>query len=347
MSPSSLACALTCLVALHAGSITALPAGSRLSTDALVTDHAVGYYDERLRRVVIAGAAGDPGPDDRDAVWSWSGTRWDRKPGEGPPGRVNAAAAFARRRGAAIVTGGSRKAADGTWAVVADSWIGDGKGWTRLADIPARDHHALVEDGDGGVLLFGGIPARRSDPWPADTWTLTGDRWTRLATEGPAARGRTALAYDARRRQVVLFGGVSAPPGPDQPQTFLADTWVWEASRWRKVADGRPRGRYAHGMAFDERRGVVLLYGGAAAHKGAPPPRPVAMGRHALDRDCARGTDTRRPLSARYGLRPRARRDGPLRWDWRAGRHVGVERPRLAARVLALTAGPTWPAGRG
>ena len=35
-------------------------------------------------------------------------------------------------------------------------------------------------------------------------------------------------------------------------------------------ADDGPRARYAHGMVFDERAGVVLLYSGAAAHRDAP-----------------------------------------------------------------------------
>ena len=69
---------------------------------------------------------------------------------------------------------------------------------------------------------------------------------------------------------MVLFGGVSAPPGPKQPQIFFSDTWTWDGGRWHKAADGGPRGRYAHGMVFDERAGVVLLYSGAAAHRDAP-----------------------------------------------------------------------------
>src|SRR5207342_1645511 len=77
-------------------------------------------------------------------------------------------------------------------------------------------------------------------------------------------------AYDNRRRQVVLFGGVSAPSGSDERQTFFGDTWIWTSGRWRKATDTGPRGRYAHAMVFDERAGVVLLYGGAAAHRDAP-----------------------------------------------------------------------------
>jgi hypothetical protein len=68
----------------------------------------------------------------------------------------------------------------------------------------------------------------------------------------------------------VLFGGASEPPGANQPQTFYNDTWIWNGERWRQAAEGGPPGRYAHGMVFDERAGVVLLYSGAAAHRGVP-----------------------------------------------------------------------------
>jgi hypothetical protein len=234
------------------------------------TDHAVGYYDERLQRVVLVGAAGDPVPNRRDTVWSWSGARWDRV-SDGPEGRVNAGAAYDADRGRAIVAGGARKAADGrTWQVVGDTWESDGSGWRPIAGIAPRDHHALVEDGRGGVLMFGGIPASRPDPWPADTWRLRAGAWSRVAVaDGPQARGRTALVYDSRRRQVVLFGGVSAPSGPGRVQAFLDDTWVWNGERWWKAADGGPRGRYAHGMAFDARARIAIMYGGAAAHRDA------------------------------------------------------------------------------
>lgn len=248
------------------------PASDRgTATAAPRTDHALGYYDGRLRRVVLVGAPGDPKDGDRDSVWSWSGATWERLADAGPLGRVNAGGAYDARRGRAVVAGGSRKAADGaTWEVVGDSWEGDQSGWRRVAAVSPRDHHALVEDGHGGVLMYGGIPADRSGPWPTDTWVLRQDGWTRVATDGPPGRGRAALVYDSKRQLVVLFGGVSAASGPNQPQTFLSDTWTWDGARWQKVADGGPRGRYAHGMVFDERAGVILLYGGAAAHRDAP-----------------------------------------------------------------------------
>ena len=158
-----------------------------------------------------------------------------------------------------------------TWEVVGDSWEEDRSVWQRTADIAPRDHQSLVEDNRGAILMYGGIPSARSGPWPTDTWELQGGIWKRVSTEGPPGRGRAALAYDSKRRRVGLFGGVSAPPGPNQPQTFFNDTWIWDGERWRQqAAEGGPRGRYAHGMVFDERAGVVLLYGGSAAHRDAP-----------------------------------------------------------------------------
>ena len=119
-------------------------------------------------------------------------------------------------------------------------------------------------------MMFGGISEDPSRPWPTDTWAMKDGAWVRVATEGPSGRGRTAMAYDSRRQQVVLFGGVTSPTASKEPQAFLGDTWIWEKGAWRKAADSGPRGRYAHGMVYDERAGVVLLYSGSAAHANAP-----------------------------------------------------------------------------
>ena len=273
MTPVRVAAAVVCmtiapLVLVRAGERAAQPSAKAPAPNA---DHAVGFFDERRQRVVLVGGPGDARSDVRDRVWSWSGTAWELVTDAGPPGRTNAAAAYDRRRSAPVVAGGSQRSArDDQWQVVGDTWSGERDGWRRIGDIAARDHHALVADGEGTVMMFGGIPADRSGPWPSDTWALRGDRWERLAVDGPPGRGRTALAYDAARRQVVLFGGASAPPGPKEPQTFLDDTWVWERGSWRRLSVSGPRGRYAHAMVFDERAGVVLLYSGSAAHSNAP-----------------------------------------------------------------------------
>ena len=231
--------------------------------------HAVGYYDTRINRVVLIGESGDPMDGMRDRMWSWSGSSWEPMSTPGPMGRTNGAAAYTRNRGFAVIAGGARKTGD-RWSTYGDAWIGDGREWQSIADISPRDHHALVETRDGGVLMFGGIPAERSAAWPADTFELKDHAWVRVATDGPVGRGRLGLAFDRKRNEVVLFGGVGAAPAGSREQPFFGDTWMWNGSTWRKAADTGPRGRYAHGMTYDDRRGVVLMYSGAAAHKGAP-----------------------------------------------------------------------------
>ena len=71
------------------------------------------------------------------------------------------------------------------------------------------------------TVMFGG-PA---GAWPggnSDTWEWDGTSWSKavLASAPPPPREGTLLAYDAARRQTVLFGGASSN-GP------LSDTWLY------------------------------------------------------------------------------------------------------------------------
>ena len=61
----------------------------------------------------------------------------------------------------------------------------------------------------------------------AHTWKWDGAAWTRVATTGPPPRFVSAMAYDAARAEVVLFGG-SVPDG------YLGDTWVWDGTAWHE-----------------------------------------------------------------------------------------------------------------
>jgi hypothetical protein len=94
------------------------------------TDHAVGYYDQRLGRVVLIGNAGDPIDGERDKVWSWSGTRWEVITEAGPPGRTNAGAAFDVRRGVMVYDRArARTVLYGGIGGPSDTWEWDGERW--------------------------------------------------------------------------------------------------------------------------------------------------------------------------------------------------------------------------
>jgi galactose oxidase-like protein len=80
--------------------------------------------------------------------------------------------------------------------------------------------------------------------------------WTQKEDIGPSPRGGHALAYDAARQRVVLFGGSNA-----LGSIRFNDTWEWDGAEWTQIADtGPPRRR--HGMVFESSRECLVLFGG-------------------------------------------------------------------------------------
>lgn len=231
---------------------------------------AIGFYDPTLRRVIIVGGDGQVRAGVSDVMWTWDGVRWERLPEVAPRSRANAGGAFDERRGVAVIAGGAvRTPNDSGYEVTNESFERTARGWRKLAGaaMSPRDHLALAYHAKRrAVIVFGG--SGPGHPCPSDTWELSERGWQPLAESGPAGRLRTAMAYDGKREMMVLFGGVGCAPG--EPQRWFNDTWVMRDGAWTMVARDGPRARYAHGMVFDERAGVVLMYGGAAAHRGAP-----------------------------------------------------------------------------
>jgi hypothetical protein len=117
-----------------------------------------------------------------------------------------------------------------------------GTGFT-VADDPAA----------GQIVLFGGV-----DDY-ANTWVLTGSRWT-LADPpaSPVGRIDASAAYDPETRQVLLFGGQQAPFGAGRP---LNDTWAWDGSTWRHLGLGaaNPSAGEGSSMAWDDALKEMVL----------------------------------------------------------------------------------------
>ena len=112
----------------------------------------------------------------------------------------------------------------------------------------------------GNRVLFGKDPA--ADTFLSDTWTLRGNAWTRHTVHGPSTRAEAAVAYDAGRGVVVLFGGYRrTATGLER----LGDTWEWDGTRWTAVASTGPTPRNGAVMAYDRERKRVILFGGRGA----------------------------------------------------------------------------------
>jgi hypothetical protein len=83
---------------------------------------------------------------------------------------------------------------------------------------PARACAGLAAD-PATTTLFGGVGA--GSVLLGDTWSRAGGAWSQaLPAASPTARRCPALAFDAARGQILLFGGAGATAN-------LGDTWSY------------------------------------------------------------------------------------------------------------------------
>ena len=114
----------------------------------------------------------------------------------------------------------------------------------------------------GRVVLFGGADAASVR---GDTWAWDGDRqlWAPMAGSGPPPRTFPAMTFDGTRGEIVLFGGNRVLFGRDDEwDTLLGDTWVLRDGGWHRRDGHGPAPRAEAAMAYDRRRGRVVLFGG-------------------------------------------------------------------------------------
>jgi hypothetical protein len=178
--------------------------------------------------------------------------------------RRNLAMAHDSARGVTVLLGGARGSGSST-DYLDDTWEWDGSTWSRMAPsyYYGRIHHRMVYDSASGLtLLFGGI-TDTGYGWLtyAGTEGWDGSSWTYLATTGPGPRFGHGMAYDSQRDVTVLFGGRFSEGAPTSAVDYR-DTWEWDGSSWTQVATTGPSARSFHGMAYDWRRGVTVLFGG-------------------------------------------------------------------------------------
>jgi hypothetical protein len=173
-------------------------------------------YDASRQCVVMFGGAGEVSS--YNDTWKWDGEQWFEVPidrFDRPTARFNTRLVYDDGRGLIIMFGGQTEMG----GALNDIWEFDGAAWTRLTpegeDVPAgRGFFGLTFDsGRGVVVLYGGTTT-----WPpfiepsnmfADHWEWNGASWNLVldGEGGPGLLSGLALAYDASRERVVLFGG--------------------------------------------------------------------------------------------------------------------------------------------
>ncbi|HXA28539.1 MAG TPA: hypothetical protein VN193_07305 [Candidatus Angelobacter sp.] len=83
--------------------------------------------------------------------------------------------------------------------------------------------------------------------------------------ENPPERASAAIAFDAARGDVVMFGGTGS-------YGLLNDTWIWDGDGWhRQHPSVSPGPRSGATMAFDPKTQRVVMLGGDVSGHGAMP----------------------------------------------------------------------------
>jgi hypothetical protein len=127
--------------------------------------------------------------------------------------------------------------------------------------VSADDHVRLVYDADGSrVLVVSARPNRGVYAWDGDDWDYIAAPVNQLYMQG--------AAYDAKREQVVLFGGLEADHTAAESSN---KTWSFDGASWRELARGRgPAAGGGATLVYDAAREQVVLTGGGAYTNAKP-----------------------------------------------------------------------------
>jgi hypothetical protein len=202
-------------------------------------------FDSRLGRVVYVNGAGQS--------WTWNGWDWTALATPGAPlVRRNLGAAMS------MFAAGYDEGRDLLVYVLSTrTWAWDGTKWTSkgggIAAGEARADAHLAYDRAHGQLVYLGNRY---------TWTWNGEVWQQH-DQPPLVGG--ALGYDPARSGVMVV----------QQDTSVCDraacrtaTWRWDSAVWTRVGAEKEAplfpltrsGAYSAPMAFDEARGVSVVF---------------------------------------------------------------------------------------
>lgn len=204
----------------------------------------------------------------RNDLWAYSidGRQWRAlaPAGDKPAARFGHTLNYDPIRRRLILFGGQ---ASGFFA---DIWSYDiaANQWTRLAadgagPSPRYGHSGIVDAARNRVVISHGFTSRgRFD----DTWAfdLAANRWSDISPAGgrPLRRCLHHAVYDPAGEQMFLYGGCASGFGPCP----LGDLWSFSlrTQQWTEVrAAANPPSRQHYGIAFDEARRRLVLFGGS------------------------------------------------------------------------------------
>jgi Concanavalin A-like lectin/glucanases superfamily len=190
-------------------------------------------------------------------------------PAAAPAARFGNAIAYHNPSSRTILFGGA-VSVNGTSTYFGDTWRWDGVNWTQLtpANSPSpRTGATMVYDAaTSSLVLFGGGSVSGGvTTYFGDTWNWNGTNWAQVTqphgSKWPSGRSGAAMAYDAARGVVVMFGGVTYPDRNNNP-VYLNDTWTFNGSTWTQASPTSSPSIRVSSMAYDTVHSDTVLFGG-------------------------------------------------------------------------------------
>ena len=228
--------------------------------------------------VLFGGYSSSPSTYYRD-TWEYSSRGWTNVTSTGGPvGRASAGFATDGTDGYLVLFGG-----EGASSNLSDTWKFSSSTWTRLTESisppPRFQWSCTFDQRDRLVLLFGGGPNHD------ETWGFWNNAWLNISPRGlTTAENSTAAAYNGPGRGVLSEGGAEAgnASGPKYPQS----TWEFVQGHGTDLTPGlrsAPPGTQSASLAYDERDGYVLFFGGFNLTWVCPHPNDCTFYPHFLN----------------------------------------------------------------
>jgi hypothetical protein len=215
--------------------------------------------------VMLFGGGDSYGTPTYGDTWRWAGGNWQQlSPASAPSVRSQHVMALDSVRQRVVLYGGY----NATFVDLADTWEWDGANWQQAqpaSSPPGRASAAMAFDAARQrCVLFGGDQALFN--CLADTWLWDGTLWTQpTIASGPSVRAVHRMVYDPIGQRVLMVGGVWQSPNG---WTFVADPyWEWDGFVWQRGTGGGAMNRQGPGIAYDEARSAVVLYGGNGSRR--------------------------------------------------------------------------------
>ena len=222
-------------------------------------------YDVEHGRIVVANEMGIA---PSAPTWLWDGAAWTEIP-SAASGAHGAWLYYDTQRNAVVswspANPDNAAIPDRFWRWTGAEWIALGSSTVHVPPHPVPGSIAVTYD------PIRGRPVRFCAPnlTTCAVEEFDGEQWTDVSpAPAPSPRYAAASTYDSAGGRVLMFGGEFIDP-TTFARTFHDDTWEWNGRRWRCLAgsctgssQGSPPPRSNSGLAYDESRGIAVLYGG-------------------------------------------------------------------------------------